>query len=230
MDGRKVLSCPQVKICGLTSGDQAAACAELGAAAIGLVFHPPSPRNIGIETAREITRALPGSVRAVGVMVDLDYGAIVELAWRCDLDAVQLHGQESSELVKRLESSGLPVIKALFALRKPYLAQAPEYAGCCGLLAECGRGKLAGGNAEAWDWSAAAPLSLSAPLVLAGGLSPANVEQAIKAALPDAVDASSSLETAPGIKDLSRVAEFIDKVRCCVRFYREAGRGPKRVF
>ncbi len=230
MDGSKALEWPQVKVCGLTRPDQAAACVELGVAAIGLVFHPASSRNLSPDQALAVSQAVSPPAWVVGVMVDQEYDFIIDIAKHCRLDAVQLHGRESPALVQRLEKSGLPVIKSLFAARRPCLSQAPEYTGCHGLLAECGRGKLAGGNAEAWDWSAAASLQSVAPLVLAGGLSPENVRQAVAAALPDAVDASSALEAAAGIKDLARVAEFIRMVRSCAPLYRQAGRFPITVF
>ncbi len=230
MAGRKILESPQVKVCGLTLPEQAAACAELGADAIGLVFHRKSLRNLDLETACAISQILPGAVWAVGVMVDKQFASIMEIANSCQLDAVQLHGNESARLVRRIEAEGLPVIKAVFASRAPFLAQAGEYAGCRGLLAECGRGKLAGGNALPWNWEAAAGLCSQGPFVLAGGLDPDNVGRAVAAALPDAVDASSGLEKAPGVKDLAKVSDFITMVRACAALYRPAGRQPRKIF
>jgi len=137
---------------------------------------------------------------------------ILEGARRCRLTGVQLHGNEPPETVLRLREAGLMVIKALFAARMPDLKAAADYAPDA-FLVECGRGKRPGGNAEVWNWAEARGLSASVPLVLAGGLSPENVAEAIAAAAPDAVDVSSGVEKAPGRKDLDRVAAFIHAAR-----------------
>ncbi|MDD3992459.1 MAG: phosphoribosylanthranilate isomerase [Desulfobacterales bacterium] len=208
-----------IKICGLTRPDEAAACADLGADAIGLIFHPPSPRHLDDATAATVTDALPENVARIGVFVNTPVETILEKVRRCGLTGVQLHGNEPPEAVWRLRAAGLMVIKALFAARAPGLEAASNYAPDA-FLVECGRGRLPGGNAEVWHWAEARGISAAVPLVLAGGLNPENVAQAIAAAAPDAVDVSSGVEKAPGRKDLSRVAAFIQAVRAA-----EASRG-----
>ena len=106
---------PQVKICGLTTVEEALACAELGADAIGLVFYPPSPRFVDDSQAQAICRALPGSVWSVGVFVNQEAAAMLRRVEVCGLRALQLHGQDPPELVRELHQHGVLVIKTLFA-------------------------------------------------------------------------------------------------------------------
>jgi phosphoribosylanthranilate isomerase len=221
---------PQIKICGLTRPDQARACADLGADAIGLVFFEKSPRNVTPEQAAAVKAVLPPRVAAVGVFVDPDQEFLARTVRRCGLDIVQLHGSESPGFVAEMRADlKVPVIKVLFATRSPGFGDAAGY-GAAGYLVECGRGPLPGGNAMAWDWAAAQAVGRNFPLVLAGGLAPDNVAEAIGACLPDAVDASSSLEAGPGIKDLDTVARFIAQVKQTEAFYRSADKSIRPVF
>ncbi|MDJ0991141.1 MAG: phosphoribosylanthranilate isomerase [Desulfobacterales bacterium] len=197
---------PQIKICGLTRPDEAEACAAAGADAIGLVFYPPSPRNLTAGAAAQITRVLTGDVCPVGVFVNETYETVMSIAEKAGLHAVQLHGQERPPLVERLKAGGLIVIKALFFNGRPDFTAADRYAAADAHLVECVGGPLPGGNALAWNWSAASSLSTGHPVVLAGGLNPENVSAAIADARPQAVDVSSGVEREPGRKDISRVA------------------------
>ena len=199
-------SYPQIKICGLTRTDEAEACAAAGADAIGLVFYPPSPRSLNAAAAARITGVLPDRVCPVGVFVNPTYDRVMSIAVTAGLRAVQLHGQETPLLVKRLEASGLMVIKALFFNGQPDFTAAGRYAAASAYLVECVGGPLPGGNALAWNWSAAASLAMDLPVVLAGGLNPDNAAAAIADARPDAVDVSSGVEREPGRKDIDRVA------------------------
>jgi phosphoribosylanthranilate isomerase len=204
---------PQIKICGLTDPEEARACADRGADAIGLVFYPPSPRHLQEDNAREIVAALPSRVVPVGVFVDPVWEYLARLVRCCGLRGVQLHGAESPELAARVRDElGVTAIKALFAAKAPDLGQAEIYPGMP-LLVECGRGALPGGNAEIWDWGAAREVAAKYPTILAGGLGVDNVGRAIAACRPDAVDVSSGVETAPGRKDLVKAARFIAAVR-----------------
>ena len=202
----------QVKICGLTQVEEAVACAELGADAIGFVFYPPSPRFVRDEEARAMDKALPERVHRVGVFVNEGLEPILRRVERCGLTAVQLHGQESPELVAELRARGLVVIKALFVKGSPGLVEVDRYTASA-YLVECAGGPLPGGNALAWDWSMARNLSQTHPTVLAGGLSPETVAQAIAEARPHAVDVSSSVESSPGRKDIGAVRRFLEAVR-----------------
>jgi len=201
----------QIKVCGLTRVEEAVACAEAGAAAIGCVFYAKSPRCVSAATARAIRRALPPEVACVGVFVDEPFEGIMAMAAHTGFTAVQLHGIESPEDVRLLRREGLFVIKALFADRAPWLEAASRFAASA-LLVECGQGALPGGNAYAWEWGRAAALGQRHPLILAGGLTPENAAQAVRAALPDAVDVSSGVEAGPGRKDIRKVEQFIAAV------------------
>jgi len=205
---------PQVKVCGLTSVDQALGVADLGVHAIGCVFFPKSPRHLTRGKAKAICRALPPSIRRVGVFVNETFSGIMAIADACGLDAVQLHGQEPPDVIPRLRQEGLLVVKALFVGRAPGISDVGAYHPS-GFLVECGAGKLPGGNAETWDWARARPLVDHYPLILAGGLTPDNVTQAIARGQPDAVDLSSGVEASPGSKDLTRVAALMAAVRRC---------------
>ncbi len=211
---------PQVKICGLTRPDEAIRCMQAGADAIGLVFFEKSPRNVSINQAWEVVDALSQKVAAVGVFVNEDFDFIMLRVRRCGLSMVQLHGRESPEMVSRLKAEGVHVIKGLFVDGEPGLEEAQNYA-ADGFLVECSKGPLPGGNAITWDWSAAGNFGCRYPLVLAGGLSPDNVAQAIAAALPAAVDLSSSVETSPGRKDTALVARLITAVQHTSELFEE---------
>lgn len=204
---------PLVKVCGLTQVDNALAVAEAGADLIGLVFFPKSPRDVSLSRAGEISRALPSRIATCGVFVDADYDTVMATAESCGLDAVQLHGTESPETAARLSDQGLIVIKAFFAARDPKLNTVGDYPGIDFYLAEYGRGVLPGGNAEEWDYGMVNGAGAQVPLVLAGGLSPDNVAAAVARANPAILDASSSLESAPGFKDVRKVRTFITNAR-----------------
>jgi phosphoribosylanthranilate isomerase len=208
----------------LTLPDQARACADLGADAIGLVFFDKSPRSVTPEQAAAVKAVLPSRVAAVGVFVDPDREFLARAVRQCGLDIVQLHGSEAPEFVADMHAIlKVPIIKVLFATRSPGLGDAVGYH-AAGYLVECGRGPLPGGNAMVWDWAAAQAVGRHFPLILAGGLAPDNVAEAIGACLPDAVDASSSLEAGSGVKDLQKVADFIDQVNKTETLYRSANK------
>lgn len=221
-DGLKYI--PQVKICGLTKIDDAVQCASLGADAIGLVFHPKSPRFVTDDRAREICFALPKGIKRVGVFVDETFASIMQKVEKCGINAVQLHGNEPPQLAGSLRKEKLIVIKALFLEKKPDLEDAVNY-NASAFLAECGKGALPGGNALSWDWEKAKKISGKYPLILAGGLTPENVCHAVFLCLPDAVDVSSGVESAPGIKDIEKVKLFISRVFAC-----SLAKRPGRIF
>lgn len=221
---------PFIKICGLTDPEEAAACARLGADAIGLVFFPPSPRHVEMDLAAEIAAALPSHVISAGVFVDPDWDLLEQAVGRCRLGIVQLHGNELPDFVLRVRQQfDVTVWKALFANKAPLMGEAGSYQPDA-YLVECGKGPLPGGNAMVWDWGAAAGFTRTYPTVLAGGLDPENVGQAIRDALPDAVDASSGLEAGPGRKDLERVKRYIDAVRQTAHCYEKEEGRPRPLF
>lgn len=220
---------PQVKICGLTRVDEALACAAAGADAVGCVFYPRSPRFVTAERAAEIRRALERKATVVGVFVDAPDREILGIRDRTGIDAVQLHGREPPEQVERLASEGLLVVKALFTNAEPSPGQAQRYAADA-FLVECAGGPLPGGNALAWDWSAAKPLGKRYPLVIAGGLTADTVCRALLASGADAVDVSSGVELSPGRKSPELAAAFIDEVARCAEAISETIQRTRRVF
>lgn len=215
---------PQIKICGLTKIDDAVKCTELGADAIGLVFHPKSPRFVTDDRAREICLALPKGIKRVGVFVDETFASIIRKVERCGINAVQLHGNEQPQLVGSLRKENLIVIKALFLENKPSLEEAKDF-DASAFIVEYGKGALPGGNALSWDWEKAKKISGKYPLILAGGLTPENVSHAVSLCLPDAVDVSSGVESAPGTKDIEKVKLFISRVSAC-----SLAKRPGRIF
>ena len=198
-----------VKICGLTLVGNALDCVEAGADIIGLVFFEKSPRHVSTAKAREIARALPKEVPACGVFVDETYDTIMQTVSACGLEIVQLHGAETPELADRLSAQNLVVTKAFFAARPPKLCDTEKYPSADFCLAEYGKGILPGGNAETWDYGQALEMAKKVRLMLAGGLNPENVADAVARIRPHAVDVSSGVEKAKGIKDISKVKAFI---------------------
>lgn len=218
------VSFPQIKICGLTRVDEAVACAEEGVDAVGLVFYPPSPRFISRKTAVEICGSLPERIGKIGVFVNEAFHVVVETARTCGLDYVQLHGAETPEMVRALESVGINVIKAVFARQKPLISEASIY-GASAYLIENGGGALPGGEGLEWRWNEAGKLADELPSILAGGLNPENVGGAILGCGPDAVDVSSGVECWAGRKDMGKVHAFVNAVRDA-----KLRRKPRRIF
>ena len=202
----------EIKICGLTDPDQAAACAAAGVDAIGFVFHPSSPRRVTPLHAREMASVLPGNVARIGVFVDHAARDIRSIAETAGLTAVQLHGAAAQAAGPELMAAGLPVI---FVLRQAdtLADDARRLPPGAGVLVECGRGSLPGGNGVAWEWGRAAALAGLRPFAIAGGITPDNVCAALACARASAVDLSSSVESAPGRKDPARVIRLVAAVR-----------------
>ncbi len=215
---------PQVKVCGLTTVDEAIACAKAGANAIGLVFYPPSPRFVSDSLAGEISASLPESIWPVGVFVNETYSVIMKKVEKCRLKAVQLHGAEPPFLIYELLGAGVTVIKSFFVRRPPMVSELPFYPASA-YLVESGGGRQPGGNALAWDWGKVKESFRDRHCILAGGLDPENVTGAINEACPDAVDVSSGVESTPGRKDIGKVEAFMKAVRKS-----RIERNPRRIF
>ena len=200
----------RVKICGITRVEDGLACAQLGADAIGLVFYAPSPRNVSVEQARAIMRALPPFLTTVGLFVDADPADVSAVLAQLPLDLLQFHGNESPAYC---DGFNRPYMKA--ARVKPSLdlvQYAAQYAQARGLLLDAHVEGVAGGTGQAFDWKLI-PEKLPLPVVLSGGLHPDNVTEAIKRVQPAAVDVSSGVEAAKGIKDAAKIAAFMQGVR-----------------
>jgi len=196
----------RIKICGITNLEDALLAAELGADALGFIFYPKSPRKVAPETAREIIAQLPPFVASVGVFVDEAAAVVQELAARVGLDWVQLHGQESPEYCRNL---GRKVIKGFRIQDEDSLRLLAGYQGAAqALLLDTYKKGQVGGTGEVFDWHLARKAKPYGRIILAGGLTPENVAQAIEAAQPAAVDAASGTEAAPGRKDPAKLRAF----------------------
>jgi phosphoribosylanthranilate isomerase len=202
-------STTKVKICGITNAEDAAVAVEAGADALGFVFYRKSPRYIDPTLARQIIMNLPPLVVPVGVFVDEDQQVVRSLMDDCGLEIAQLHGNESAIYCKEL---GRAVLKALRVKdRSTFLALA-EFrgrAGVRGFILDAFSDQAYGGTGQVIDWQLAAEAAKVASILLAGGLSPDNVEKAIQAVRPYGVDVSSGVERSPGKKDHEKVRAFI---------------------
>ena len=201
----------RVKICGITNVDDALASVEAGAYALGFNFYPESPRYIHPLQARRIIEQLPTSVMKVGVFVNERRQDVERIANDANLDAVQLHGDESASYCRELKN--LFVIKA-FRVNDDFQPEQVTQHAADAVLLDGFSPRGYGGNGQSFDWSIALPVRRSvAKLFLAGGLNENNVAAAIAAVQPYAVDACSGLERVPGVKDLARVRSFMQAAR-----------------
>jgi phosphoribosylanthranilate isomerase len=200
----------RVKICGITNLEDALLAADLGAHALGFIFHAKSPRQVAPETAREIIRQLPPLVLSVGVFVNEESAVVRDLAARLGLDWVQLHGAEPPDYCRSL---GRRVMKGFRVQDKNSLKDLEAYRGAVQafLLDTYKKGQV-GGTGETFDWELARQAQGYGPIVLAGGLTPANVVLAIKTAQPQAVDVASGVEAAPGKKDPEKLRAFFKAI------------------
>jgi phosphoribosylanthranilate isomerase len=199
-----------VKICGITRVEDGLAAARAGAHAIGLVFHPGSPRLVTIARAREIARSLPPFVAAVGLFVDAAEDEVRRVLDAVPLQLLQFHGAEPPGYCVRF---GMPYIKAVRVKAGADLLQyARRHSKARGLLLDAFVEGVPGGAGSAFDWDLI-PATLPLPIVLAGGLTPENVGAAIRRVKPWAVDVASGVEREKGIKDAARIAAFIRGAR-----------------
>jgi phosphoribosylanthranilate isomerase len=199
-----------VKICGITRVEDGLAAARAGAHAVGLVFHPASPRLVGIERAREIVTSLPPFVTAVGLFVDAPADEVRRVLEAVPVQLLQFHGAEQPEYCGQF---ALPYIKAVRVKAEVDLLQyAARFRGAKGLLLDAFVDGQPGGTGSRFDW-ALIPSGLPLPIVLAGGLTEGNVAEAIARVRPWAVDVSSGVEREKGIKDAARIAAFIRGAR-----------------
>jgi phosphoribosylanthranilate isomerase len=195
-----------VKICGITNVEDALAAAEFGATAVGFVFHEASPRGVSIETAARISRELPAHVVKVGVFVDAPETLVTRAIAGCSLNLLQFHGNEEPEYCLQFP---VMTMKAFRIRDADSLEKLTEYPTDAWLLDSYVADKL-GGTGETFNWSLARQaVGMGKPVFLAGGLTPANVAEAIRTVAPYAVDVSSGVEARPGKKDLEKVKAFI---------------------
>jgi phosphoribosylanthranilate isomerase len=202
----------KVKVCGMTNLADATQAADLGAWAIGLIHHPESPRYVDPAAAEEIGAALKRRCEIAGVFVNSPMEDVVQAAERAQLTIVQLHGDEGpSFCIEAARRTGAKVMKA-FRVRSGADIQAAEAFRTDFHLFDAYRGRAPGGTGESFDWELLADRRSKVPMVLAGGLTPENVGEAIAAARPYAVDVVSGVEAEPGRKDPERVERFFGAV------------------
>ena len=199
----------RVKICGFTRPSDVRAAVVAGADALGFVFAPRSKRVLTIPRAAELVTGVPAFVSRVGLFMDQDYEAVSRILDRVPLNLLQFHGAEDAAFCRRF---GLPYIKAVSMDSDRAVERAgQEYTDASALLLDSHPAGGVGGTGVVFDWSLITQSSL--PLVLAGGLEPGNVRQAIERLKPWAVDVSSGVETAPGIKSEALMREFIKEAK-----------------
>lgn len=199
----------RIKICGLTRRPDLLAAIELGADAVGLVFYPPSPRYVDIDQARELARAAPPFVSRVGLFVNADPADVHATLASVSLDLLQFHGDEDAAYCAQF---GRPYVKA--ARMRPGLdlvEYAASFSSARAILLDAYVDAYGGGG-QTFDWSLI-PRELPLPIILSGGLTAANVVDAVRRVRPAAVDVSSGVESSPGVKDAAKIAEFIAGVR-----------------
>ena len=199
----------RIKICGITRAQDGVAASRAGADAIGLVFYPPSPRFLNVERAREIRDALPPFVQTVALFVNPDAAQVAQVIGRVQPALLQFHGEETPAFCAQF---GLPYVKACrVAAGVDLLKYLRPFSAASGWLLDAHVEEY-GGVGASFDWSLVPP-SLERPLVLSGGLTRENVAMAVRRVEPWAVDVSSGVESAKGIKDAAKIAAFIAEVR-----------------
>jgi phosphoribosylanthranilate isomerase len=200
----------RIKICGITRVEDAQAAAAAGADAVGVIFYRPSPRFVDIKSAAAIVHALPPLVSAIGLFVNPTQQDVEQVLDGCPLAALQFHGEETPEFCRRFS---LPYIKAARVRQGldliKYLA---DFNDAAGWLLDAFHDDAYGGKGAAFDWNLI-PKNLARPLILSGGLNAKNVADAVRRVRPWAVDVSSGVEAAKGIKDAAKIAAFISEVK-----------------
>ena len=209
----------EVKICGLSTPETVEAAIDAGADLIGLVFYPKSPRCVSMDQAAALADQARGRVKTVALVVDAGDALLREIAARVAPDLIQVHGAESPERVAEISRlTGKPVIKAIRVQEAADVAAAAAYSDAASLIMydakapETLGNALPGGNGHAFDWGLLEGGKRPA-FMLAGGLTPANVAEAIRVTGAPIVDVSSGVETAPGVKDAGLIRKFIEAAK-----------------
>ena len=199
----------KVKICGMTQLKDALFAVEQGVDAVGFIFYKKSPRAVTMKTVREIITKLPPLVDTVGVFVNESAERLNKIADYCGLDLVQLHGEESPAFCRKIHRR---VIKA-FRIKDLQSIKQLEKFPVSGFLLDTFSDDLHGGTGKNFDWNLALPAKKMGPVILAGGLTPHNILQAVRQVHPYGVDVCSGVEKSPGIKDLGKVRAFLKNIR-----------------
>lgn len=206
----------RIKVCGINRLQDALYAIEAGVDALGFIFHRQSPRYIDPDEARHLIGRLPPFISTVGVFVDKKRSEVEEIIDFCGLDYVQLHGHETPKYCERLLRIASPchIIKAFRIGAHTTAGEFEPYAPHVkAFLLDTYDKERAGGTGRSFDWSVIGTLELARPFILAGGLNPGNVADAIRAAQPSFLDVNSGVEERPGVKDHRLVGEFVRAVR-----------------
>jgi phosphoribosylanthranilate isomerase len=207
-----------VKICGISTPEAMTAAIDGGARFVGLVFYPKSPRAVSLEVAAYLASYVPHDVRIVGLFVDPTDELLRTTLDTVRLDMLQLHGTESPGRVAEIKTAfGVPVMKAISVASADDLQMVPGYEAAADWLLFDARAPadaaIPGGNGLPFDWTILKDFSASRPWMLAGGLTSENVSAALAVLEPDALDVSSGVESAPGIKDPAKIRAFLAAVQ-----------------
>ena len=206
----------RVKICGITQIDQGQTIVELGADSIGFICVEKSPRYVTPDRIRAIADALPPQTVKVGVFANCEIAEIVSVLEAGHLSAIQLHGAESPEFCTQLRGSIAPEIELIKAFRiksRESLAETKAYADVDTFLLDAYHPQMLGGSGHTIDWQDLTEFKPAVPWMLAGGLTPENIKEALSRLQPDGIDLSSGVERAPGDKNLERVAQLFEAIK-----------------
>ena len=209
-----------VKICGLSDPQNLQTAIDAGTRFVGFVFYEPSPRHVSFDTAWNLARAVPTSIRSVGLFVDPDDELLERVLTGIQLDMVQLHGNETPGRVAEIKDKyKMEVMKAIRVREESDLEGIEGFEAAADWLlfdSKPEKATLPGGTGHSFDWSLLEGRTFSKPWMLGGGLSPENVGDAIKQLSPNAVDVSSGVESAPGQKDPAKIKAFIEAVKSTI--------------
>lgn len=197
----------RIKMCGMTRREDIMTAAHLGVDAVGLIFHPASPRHVSLEQARELVRDWPVFVDLVAVLVNPAVQVVQKILDELPVSCLQFHGDEPPEFCRQFNR---PFIKAVPVMSSASVNDAiAKYETASALLLETPSVGVRGGSGQVFDWNLI-PLQRRLPLILAGGLNTANIVQALETCHPDAVDVCSGVESSPGIKDHDKMIRFVE--------------------
>lgn len=210
----------RIKICGIKQPEQGKAIADAGATALGFICVPASPRYVNSTQIRAVVKQLPQNVDRIGVFANSSKEEICQTVAAAGLTGVQLHGDETPEFCHQLRSMlpNIEIIKALRVSNQEGLAQAETYSNWADtLLLDAYDPQMLGGTGKTLDWNALRQFQPSCPWLLAGGLTPDNVLDALNQLSPNGIDLSSGVERAPGDKDLDKVAKLFEQLKIANR-------------
>ena len=200
----------RVKICGITRPDDGLAAVTAGADAIGLVFYPPSPRAVTLSQAKDIVNVLPPFVSVVGLLVDMPRAQIDELLRQIRIDRLQFHGHETAADCAGVDRPWIKAVRMREGVDLKRMER--EFAGASALLLDAYEAGKPGGTGSRFDWQRIPP-DMAPRIILAGGLTPDNIEAAVRQVRPYAVDVSGGVEQSKGVKDAGKIRAFIEGVK-----------------